>query len=138
MQHRSICITEFDRKRLDDLLAVAKEFYYRDREDLQQLAQELRRGEIVSPQEVAPTVVTMNSQVKLRDLDTDEVMQYTLVFPKNANIDTGKISIMSPVGTAILGYSVGDTIEWKVPAGKRRIRIEELLYQPEAAGDYHL
>lgn len=138
MQHRSICITEFDRKRLDDLLAVAKEFNYRDREDLQQLAQELRRGEIVSPQEVAPTVVTMNSQVKLRDLDTDEVMQYTLVFPKNANIDTGKISIMSPVGTAILGYSVGDTIEWKVPAGKRRIRIEELLYQPEAAGDYHL
>lgn len=138
MQHRSICITEFDRKRLDDLLAVAKEFYYRDREDLQQLAQELRRGEIVRPQEVAPTVVTMNSQVKLRDLDTDEVMQYTLVFPQNANIDTGKISIMSPVGTAILGYSVGDTIEWKVPAGKRRIRIEELLYQPEAAGDYHL
>ena len=60
------------------------------------------------------------------------------VFPKEADIDRGRLSVISPVGTAILGYTEGDTIEWKVPSGKRRIKIEKVLYQPEAAGDYHL
>jgi len=138
MQQRSISITQFDRERLDELLAVAGEFNYRDWGDLNRLAEELRRGQIVGSQTVAPTVVTMNSRVRLRDLDTDEVMQYTLLFPKDSDIETDRISVISPIGTAILGYSVGDTIEWTVPAGKRRIKIEALLYQPEAAGNYHL
>ncbi len=67
-----------------------------------------------------------------------ETSEYTLVFPKDADIESGRISVMSPIGTAILGYSVGDAIEWTVPAGTRRIRIEAVPYQPEAAGDYHL
>ena len=138
MQQRSISITQFDRERLEELLAVADEFNYRDRTDLERLAEELRRGQLVGSQEVAPTVVTMNSRVALRDLDTDEAIEYTLVFPKDSDIDTCRISVISPIGTAILGYSVGDTIEWTVPAGKRRIKIEALPYQPEAAGDYHL
>ena len=58
---------------------------------------------------------------------------YTLVFPRNANFDQGKISIVAPIGTAILGYRTGDVIEWKVPAGMRRFRVEEILHQPEAA-----
>ena len=138
MTKRSISITQFDRARLEELLTVAGEFSYRDRNDLQLLAEELRRGRLVASRDVAPTVVTMNSRVRLRDLDTDDQMEYTLVFPKDADIETGKLSVMSPIGTAILGYSVGDEIEWTVPAGKRRIQIEALLYQPEAAGDYHL
>ena len=138
MQQRSISITQFDRKRLDELLAVAEEFNYRDRSDLKRLAEELNHGRLVDSRDVSPTVVTMNSRVRLRDLDTNEVMEYTLVFPKDAAIERGRISVISPIGTAILGYSFGDTIEWTVPAGKRRITIEALLYQPEAAGDYHL
>ncbi len=135
---RSISITEFDRQRLEELLAVAGEFNFRDRSDLKGFAEELARGKLVEPRKVKPDVVTMNSRVRLRDLEADEVTDYTLVFPKDAEIEKGRISVMSPIGTAILGYSEGDTIEWVVPDGKRRIRIEKLLYQPEAAGDYHL
>jgi regulator of nucleoside diphosphate kinase len=80
----------------------------------------------------------MRSKVRLRDLDTGEEMVYTLVFPSEANFDEGKISVLAPVGTAMLGYRVGSLIEWEVPSGRRRLKVEELLYQPEAAGDYNL
>jgi regulator of nucleoside diphosphate kinase len=61
-----------------------------------------------------------------------------VVFPSEADSEQGKISILAPVGTALLGYRVGDTVEWKLPGGLRRLKIERILYQPEAAGDYHL
>jgi regulator of nucleoside diphosphate kinase len=80
----------------------------------------------------------MNSKVVLRDLSTSEKMTYVLVFPKDANIAAGAISVLAPVGTAILGYAKGDVVEWSVPSGVRRIRIDDVLYQPEAARDYHL
>jgi regulator of nucleoside diphosphate kinase len=80
----------------------------------------------------------MNCKVELLDLDKNEKMTFTLVFPNAANIDQGKISILAPIGTAILGYRVGDIVIWQVPAGQRRIKIEKILYQPEASGDYHL
>jgi regulator of nucleoside diphosphate kinase len=138
MATRKLSITKFDKARLQELIAVAKEFGGHDRKDLKSLAEELGRAEVVSPQDVPADVVTMNSKVVLRDLDTSEAMTYTLVFPKQADIDTGAISVLAPVGTAILGYAKGDVVEWPVPSGVRRIRIEEVVYQPEAAGDYHL
>ena len=138
MAERKIYITEFDRTRLEELIEVAEEFGGRDRRDLETLAEELARAEVVSSKDVPPDVVTMNSKVVLRDIDTSEEMTYVLVFPKDANIDAGAISILAPVGTAILGYAKGDVIEWPVPSGIRRISIEEILYQPEAAGDLHL
>ncbi|MEJ5259695.1 MAG: nucleoside diphosphate kinase regulator [Anaerohalosphaeraceae bacterium] len=137
MKQRTIYITQFDQKRLEELLDVARMFGG-GREDLQALEGELRRARIVSPQEVPPDVVTMNSKVLLRDIDTSETMIYTLVFPKDADIDNGAVSVLAPVGTAILGYREGDEIQWRVPSGLRRLRIEKVLYQPEAAGDYHL
>jgi regulator of nucleoside diphosphate kinase len=117
-----------------------KDIYYKDhsREDLEDLVGELARAKVVSSKKVPPDVVTMNSKVVLRDVDTSEEMTYSLVFPKDADVDVGAISILAPVGTAILGYSEGDVIEWPVPSGIRRIRIEKILYQPEAAGDFHL
>ena len=138
MEDRTIYITKFDLERLEELLAVAGEFSYRDRGDLEELEAELQKGKLVDSKEVPPNVVTMNSRVRLVDVDKDQPMVFTLVFPKDADIDAGKLSILSPIGTAIFGYSVGDVIEWRVPAGIRRIKIEEVLYQPEAAGDYHL
>jgi regulator of nucleoside diphosphate kinase len=80
----------------------------------------------------------MNSRVRLKDLETNEEKVYTLVFPSEANLEQQKISILAPIGTAILGYRVGDTVEWRVPGGIRKLRLEEILYQPEAAGQYSL
>ena len=137
MSERRIVITRFDKERLEELIAVAEEFSDHGREDLRALAGELTRATVVSPEEVPQDVVTMNSKVVLRDVDTSAEMTYSLVFPKNADVDAGAISILAPVGTAILGYREGDVIEWPVPSGMRRIRIEKVLYQPEAAGDFH-
>lgn len=139
MNGRTIFITSFDIDRLKNSLSVASESDYSNRSDLSELESELRIAKIVDSKEIPPDVVTMNSRIKLRDVDTNEEMEFTLVFPGDSNVDEGKISVIAPIGTAILGYSAGDTIEWHVPAGKRRIRIEKkILYQPEAAGDYHL
>lgn len=138
MTQRKIFITEFDKKRLEELITVAKEFGGHDRKDLAALAGELARAKVVSAKEVPPDVVTMNSKVVLRDIDTSEEMIFVLVFPKDADIDAGAISVLAPVGMAILGYAKGDVIEWPVPSGIRRISIKEILYQPESAGDFYL
>jgi regulator of nucleoside diphosphate kinase len=76
----------------------------------------------------------MNSRVRLTDAGTNEEQVYTVVFPSDANVEQRKISVLAPIGTAILGYRVGDMVEWRVPGGIRKLRIEEILYQPEAAG----
>ena len=135
---RDIIITETDVKRLADLLAVAEEFNYKDRDDLKKLVTELERAKVVNSPEVPRDVVTMNSKVVIVDEDTQEEMVYTLVYPKDANVEAGRLSVFAPLGTAILGYREGDTIEWEVPRGTRRLRVKEVAYQPEAAGDYHL
>ncbi len=88
--------------------------------------------------DIPPDAITMNSRVRLSDISKAEKLVYTLVFPRDADAATGRISVLAPVGTAILGCRVGDIIEWPVPAGTRRLKIEEVLYQPEATGDYHL
>ncbi len=139
MTERKIYMTELDKVRLEKLLSAAEESGGDpERQDLESLTDELERAEIVSSKNVPPDVVTMNSKVVLRDIDSREAMTCTLVFPGEADIGTGAISVLAPVGTAILGYSKGDMVEWAVPSGIRRIMIEEILYQPEAAGDYHL
>jgi regulator of nucleoside diphosphate kinase len=83
-------------------------------------------------------VITMRSKARLLDIDSGKEVVYSLVFPNEADLEKGKISVLAPIGTAMIGYKVGDIIEWEVPAGLRRLRVEEVLYQPEAAGDYHL
>ena len=80
----------------------------------------------------------MNSKVRVTDLDTGESRVYTLVFPHDADYKEGRISILAPLGTALLGFQAGDVVEWRMPAGTRKLRIDEILYQPEAAGHYHL
>jgi regulator of nucleoside diphosphate kinase len=102
------------------------------------LARELDRGEVVAPTEVPRGVVTMNSRVRLRDIRSDDRESYTLVYPQNADIGEGKLSVLAPLGLAILGAKTGDIVECNTPGGMRKIKIERILYQPEAAGDYHL
>ncbi len=138
MNERHIYITAKDYQRINELLAAPEMFSARDRADLQALRAELARAKVVDSLEIPKTVVTMNTQLRFIDLDDGTQSEVTLTFPSDANIDRGKLSVLSPIGTALLGYSKGDEIEWSVPAGTRRIRIEEVLYQPEAAGDLHL
>jgi regulator of nucleoside diphosphate kinase len=138
MSNNPIQITEFDLRRLQQLLEEASHTNFRGREDLANLNAELARAEIVAPQDVSRHVITMNSTVVLVDLDTGEQEIYTLVFPDVADIASGKISVLAPVGTGMLGYEVGDVFEWAVPDGTRRLQVKEILYQPEAAGDFHL
>jgi regulator of nucleoside diphosphate kinase len=134
MTERTIYITEADMTRLRALLERNRE----SRDDLKMLQRELERARVVPPREVPPDVITMNSRARLRDVVDNEEMTYTLVFPEMADVDAGKISVLAPIGTAMLGERVGSEIEWQVPAGPVRIRVEEILYQPEAAGHYHL
>jgi regulator of nucleoside diphosphate kinase len=138
MNEKQIVITEQDRKRLIDLILDAQSGEYRGSIYLDQLRGELHRAQIVAPQDIPADTITMNSKVALLDLDTREEEIYTLVYPENADSAEGKISVLAPIGTAMLGYRVGDVFEWDVPAGKRRLKVDRILYQPESAGDYDL
>ncbi len=137
MEKRDIFITQFDLERLKSLIAE-KRATGGDSMYLKDLEEELSRASVVESREIPPDVITMNSKVRLRDRDTGEDMTLSLVFPQDADIEEGKISILAPVGTGMLGYRVGDILEWKVPAGLRKLEILEILYQPEAAGDFNL
>ncbi len=138
MSGKAICVTEFDLERLKKLLADAQRTSYRGSPYLAKLQKELDRAKVVKPDKVASDVVTMNSRVCLVDLNTGKEEVYTLVFPEDADMGKGKISVLAPIGTAMLGYEVGDVFEWEVPAGKRRLKVKQILYQPEASGDYNL
>jgi regulator of nucleoside diphosphate kinase len=133
----SISITRFDKTRLMRLLR-SLDAAQENRDEIEDLAQELERGTEVASTEIEPDVVTMNSTVRVTDLDANTTHLYTIVFPSDADVDKGRISILSPLGTALLGYRAGDVVTWEMPRGTRRLRIEELVYQPEAAGDFHL
>ncbi len=135
---KTIYITDNDMTRLEELLEVAGENTTRDNKHLEELSSELLRAEVVESAEIPANVVTMNSQVLLLDMDTNESKTYKLVFPREANLEQNRISILAPIGTAMIGSRVGNVIRWNAPAGVRRMKIVKILYQPEAAGDYHL
>lgn len=134
MTRRTILITESDMRRLTRLVDSAKWFLKRELPYVEQLEAELDRAEVVAAENIPQDVVTMNSQVRVLDLDARKETVYTLVFPPDADISKNRISVLAPIGTALLGYRVGDVIEWQVPAGVKRLRVEEILYQPEAVG----
>jgi len=138
VRERKIFITDTDRDRLEKLLLGTRVWSSRDKEHLQALEEELDKAHIVGSRDIPGDVVTMRSQVRVKDMKSGPEMDLSVVFPSEADSEQGKISVLAPVGTALLGYRVGDTIEWKVPGGLRRLKIERILYQPEAAGDYHL
>ncbi len=125
-----ICITEIDQARLRNLLA------FEQASAVFELEHEIERATVVDPRQVPTDVVTMNSRALLQ-LDDEEV-EVALVYPEDADDGAGKLSICSGVGTAILGYREGDAFDWRIMDRTRRIRIGKLLYQPEAAGDFHL
>lgn len=138
MEEKKIFITERDAERLRNLIRGDANPGENGKLYLRQLAEELLRAEVVGSEKIPRDVVTMNSLVKFRDMDSREVYVYSIVYPGNADFEKGRISVLAPIGMALLGYRVGDVVEWLVPAGMRRLKIEEVLYQPEAAGQYEL
>lgn len=102
------------------------------------LLAELDRADVVAPQDIPSTVVTMNSQVHFAIADTGEEFCFRLVYPKDANGDADRISVLAPVGSALLGLSVGDELDWPRPdGGMMRVRVLDIPYQPERAGEFH-
>jgi regulator of nucleoside diphosphate kinase len=130
---RGIWIADDDRAKLDTLLRLMAARPGPQTGDLTALAGELRRARVVPRSQLPPDVVSMNSTVRLRDLETGEEETYTLVYPHEADIGENKLSVLAPVGTALLGYRAGDVVQWPVPAGVSRFRIEEVLSQPRNA-----
>ena len=135
---RNIFITAYDLARLQDLVQARSGRPGRDRDSVDRLDHLLVHAHVVHPTEIPCNVVTMNSTVRLCDLDQGREDAFTVAFPSEADIAMGAVSVLAPMGTAILGGKVGDAIEWDVPGGLKRWRIQEILYQPEAAGHYHL
>jgi regulator of nucleoside diphosphate kinase len=127
---RTIKITKDDIVRLSSLVESWRYHRGSDREHLDALAEELDRAEVVGSGELPPDVVAMNSRVTVTDLDTGHRHDYQIVFPGHADFSEGKISVLAPIGTALLGYSVGHEIEWAVPAGVRRLRIDDVAHEP--------
>lgn len=135
----TIYITEVDLARLRKLIEAARDSGVDSNTPyMNKLEDELDRANIVDPKEIAMDAITMRSKVRLKDLESSKEMIYSLVFPNEADVDEGRISVLAPIGTAMIGYRVGDIIEWEVPSGLRRLKVEGVLYQPEASGDYQL
>lgn len=130
---RQILITEDDMARLKGLVRQGRVAARRDQAHLAILDQELDRAEVIAAGDLSPDVVTMQSTVRVRDLDSGTSMVYTLAFPMDADIEKRRISVLAPIGTALIGYRAGDVLELATPGGTKRLHIEEVLFQPEAA-----
>jgi regulator of nucleoside diphosphate kinase len=130
---RPIVVTRPDHRRLRLLVDSARARRRWEELHLLALAEELDEAEVVEPGEVPADVVTMRSRVRVLDMVSGETCTYTICYPTEANLEAGRLSVLAPVGTALLGYREGDVIEWPVPGGVRVLKIEKLLHQPEAA-----
>ncbi len=130
--NRKIYLSDQDMARLKKLVGER----YDDKE-LQPLVDELDRA-IVLPQElIPPNVVTMNSTVRFQDVNTGEVSEVTVVYPQHANVEKGCVSILAPIGAALIGLSIGDSIEWPLPGGRtKKLKALKILFQPEASGQW--
>lgn len=130
MNQKGIVVTESDLQRLQHLLREQIEVADRDQAHLHDLEEELGRARIVDEADLPAGVVTMNAQVRVQDVETGDSRAYALVFPHEADLSRGRLSVLAPLGTALLGYRAGDEVEWRMPGGVRRLRIDEVVRAP--------
>lgn len=136
---RNIHITSLDQERLLKMIEKETDFgSERNNIYLNSLKTELKKAIIVAPENIPDNTITTNSLVKLKDITHGEEIIYTLVYPEKVNFKLNMISILSPIGTALIGYSKGSLINWKVPEGIIQLEVTEVLYQPESFGHYQL
>ena len=132
----TIEISNLDYTRLNGLINNLKSSDKQKMDELTFLESEIARAKKVGPKRIKPQFVTMNSTVEVFDFDLKRMMKVKLVYPKEANFREGKISVLSPFGSALIGYKVGSIISFKVPKGIKKMRIDKIIYQPEASGEF--
>ena len=133
-----LILNRLDYHRIKKCISDAKQFNSINGSEAESLMKELDSAKIVDPEKIPSNVVTMNSIVKISFMNDNKHLEFQIVYPDQANLKERKISIFSPIATALIGYKVNDEIEWLVPAGLTRIKINEIIYQPEASGHYSI
>lgn len=136
MEQEKLVLPDYDVERLKQLLGSDANDREHDGPLLKKLSTEIDRAIVVPSREVPADVVTMNSRVRITDMEDGEQSVYTLVFPQDADIESNKLSVLAPLGMALAGRRAGSTVEWETPGGKARFRIEKIEHQPESAGIY--
>lgn len=136
MDRPKIIISSLDATRLEKLIGRLDDAQFPSKGDLQA---EIDRADIVAPEDMPSNVVTMNSTVVFKVESSGKEFSLTLVYPKDSDGGNNKISILAPVGSALLGLSEGDEISWPKPGGGQlQVRISKVIYQPERSGDFLL
>ena len=133
MKSRKIIITQADYGRLRRIIDSSRELLPKDGEHLDALERELDGAIVARSLEVPRELVTMNSRVRVLDLSSGRELRYQIVFPREADVFRKRISVLAPIGMALLGRAADEIVEWEVPSGTRRLLILEVEYQPEAA-----
>lgn len=132
-QEQSLLITDQDFERLSLLVNHA------ETAAAALLDEELGRAKVVPQKDIPRDVVTMNSRIHFEDTSSGKKVEITLVYPKDADVTKGKVSVLAPVGTALIGLRLGQSIDWPMPNGvSRKLKVIAIDYQPEAAGDWDL
>ena len=134
---KNIHITQPDYLSLRGMISSGKYNAGLDAKYLGVLEAELRKAIVVKETEIPADIVTMNSTVCVKNMETGDQSTYKLVFPEKADLQRGNISILAPIGTALIGEKTGDIVEWAGPSGKIRLKIMKIIYQPEAAKDHN-
>lgn len=130
-----LILSSLDVERIEALLATMRVSDFANRAALEK---EIDRAEILSPENIPPTVVTMNSTVRFVIAETGEEFALTLVYPKDQLGMDDRVSVFAPIGSALLGLSVGDALSWPAPGGKQMtVQVKEVLFQPERSGELH-
>lgn len=130
-----LILSSLDLDRIEALLAAVPSSAFAGKAELQA---ELDRADVLAPEQMPPNVVTMNSTVQFSIVETGKELRLTLVYPRDLDGSADKISIFAPVGSALLGLSVGDELAWPGPGGKAMtVRVTDILFQPERAGELH-
>ena len=135
---QNLIISNLDYSRIRMRIALNQKHDSQAYGDVEKRISDLAGACILEPSEIPEDVITMNSKVLIRDLNHNKTLKVQLVYPEDADHSKNRISIFSPIATAILGNKVGDIVNWNTSEGNIKIKIECILYQPEALGDYHL
>jgi regulator of nucleoside diphosphate kinase len=132
MAIRSIHVTNQDLQRLRHVIGSAATTSAPDRQHLEMLSAELDRAVIVDDEDVPPDVIRMRTRVRIRDSSSRQSEDYTLVYPWESDVQLNLLSVLAPLGTALLGYREGDRINWQLPGGVRALHVEKILGQSDA------
>lgn len=130
-----IFISKVDYSRLNSMILNLLDSKKSNILELNRLNMEIKRAKMIEPKKISPDCVTMNSVVEITFPENGMTKTVRLVYPNNANLKDGSISVLSPLGCALLGYQKGQTVSFRAPGGSQTVTIGQIQYQPEANGE---